>query len=419
MRWRRLWVRCSFIGLSSLLSATPAPAQVVNMLHSFAGGPNDGKNPFGSLLQSGSNFYGMTSSGGSAGPGTVFQMGMDGTGFGVIHSFAGGANDGRNPTGSLIQSGSNLYGMTQFGGVGGNGVILQIGANGSNFAVNHLFGGPPSDGSTPLGSLVQSGTTVFGLTPQGGNANLGTIFRAGIDGTGYNVLHSFMGGPMDGSSPLYASLVQSGANLYGMTSGGGVSGLGTIFRIGLDGSGLTVIHSFAGGAADGQDPLGSLTVSGSTLFGMTNNGGSTNNGTIFKIGIDGSGLNVLHSFMGGPSDGANPSGDLLLDGSELYGMTGLGGSANLGTILGIGTDGTGYNVIHSFLGGANDGANPQADLTLVGANLYGTTSTGGAANFGTVFSVTPIPEPSSFLLAGLGGCLGMFARWKRSRRGVH
>jgi uncharacterized repeat protein (TIGR03803 family) len=414
MRWSRLWVRCGFIGLSSLLSATPAQAQVVNILHTFTGGANDGRSPGGSLLQFGPSFYGMTSAGGSAGFGTIFQIGVDGTGFGVTHSFLGGSNDGRNPNGSLIQFGSNFYGMTLAGGPN-EGTVFQIGTNGTGFNLLRRFAGPPGDGSGPFGSLTQSGSAIYGVTGSGGSANLGAIFRMNADGSNYTLLHSFTGGSADGASPFYGSLVQSGSNLYGMTSAGGSSSFGTIYRTGLDGSGFTVIHTFAGGPADGQSPFGSLIASGSTLYGMTNNGGSANNGTIFKLGTDGNGFTVLHAF-GAPGDGANPSGNLLLAGSELYGMTAIGGSANLGTIFGIGADGTAYNLIHSFLSGPNDGAAPQGDLTLVGTELYGMTSGGGASNDGVIFSVTPIPEPSSLLLTGAGGGIALFARWRRSRR---
>ena len=54
----------------------------------------------------------MTYSGGSDHEGTIFKIGTDGSGFALLHSFAGGASDGEDPYGSLIQDGSTLYGMT-------------------------------------------------------------------------------------------------------------------------------------------------------------------------------------------------------------------------------------------------------------------------------------------------------------------
>src|SRR4051794_35497750 len=81
------------------LPAAPAAAQVV-VLHSFTGGTNDGDGPVASLVQSGPTLYGMTAGGGNAGDGTVFKINADGSAFGLLHTFADGLNDGRNPIGS-------------------------------------------------------------------------------------------------------------------------------------------------------------------------------------------------------------------------------------------------------------------------------------------------------------------------------
>jgi len=68
-----------------------------------------------------------------------------------------------------------------------------------------------------------------------------------------------------------------------MTPGGGDSDYGVIFSIGTDGSAFTLLHEFAGGPDDGLLPRGSLTLSGSTLYGMTWRGGDSNNGVIFSM----------------------------------------------------------------------------------------------------------------------------------------
>ena len=71
--------------------------------------------------------------------------------------------------------------------------------------------------------------------------------------------------------------------------------------------------------------------------------------------------------------GANPYGSLTLSGSTLYGMTSEGGAYGAGTIFQINTDGTGYKVLYSFGSVANDGAYPYGSLTLSGTTLYGMT----------------------------------------------
>ena len=215
---------CAIVAVA-LLPPGEVAAQVT-ILHSFAGGATDGKNPSGSLTLSGATLYAMTSTGGAAADGTVFQIGTDGTGFGLLHSFVSGLNDGRNPSGSLIQVGPAFYGMTQFGGsAGGGGTVFQINADGTGFGLLHRFVVGAADGVGPLGTLAQSGSTLYGMTPQGGAANLGTLFKVNADGTGLGLLHSFTNSPADGQTPSFSSLVVSGSTLYGMTAGGGTAGL--------------------------------------------------------------------------------------------------------------------------------------------------------------------------------------------------
>ena len=82
------------------------------------------------------------------------------------------------------------------------------------------------------------------------------------------------------------------------------------------------LYSFGSVANDGANPHGSLTVSGSTFYGMTTGIGpnSDSSGSIFRINADGTGYQVLYNFGTG-NNGANPQGDLTVSGSTLYGMT--------------------------------------------------------------------------------------------------
>jgi uncharacterized repeat protein (TIGR03803 family) len=145
------------------LPANPAPAQVIDILHSFNGGANDGRSPQGSLTLLGSTLFGMTQGGGTASEGTIFKMSVNGSGFDLLRSFAIGVSDGHQPSGSLIVSGSALFGMTLSGGGANEGAIIRVGTDGSGYALTHSFGGGPADGAAPFGSLVQSGGTSTAL----------------------------------------------------------------------------------------------------------------------------------------------------------------------------------------------------------------------------------------------------------------
>ena len=368
------------------------------ILYSFGASGTDSEQPYGSLTLSsdGSTLYGMTQQGGANAEGTVFSIGTGGTGYQVLYSFGASGTDGQNPYGSLTLSsdGSTLYGMTNSGGGNGQGTVFSIGVSGLGYQILYSFGASGTDGQNPYGSLTLSsdGSTLYGMTNGGGANAEGTVFSIGIVGTGYQVLYSFGASGTDGEQP-YGSLTLSsdGSTLYGMTAGGGSGGVGTVFSIGANGLGYQLLYSFAG--TNGQIPHGSLTLStdDSTLYGMTMFGGFDGSGAAFSMGTNGSGYQLLYSFGQGGTDAAEPSSSLILssDGSTLYSMTRLGGSYGQGTIFSIGANGSGYRILYSFGASGTDGEFPYGSLTLSsgGNTLYGMTSSGGSNYDGTVFSI--------------------------------
>jgi uncharacterized repeat protein (TIGR03803 family) len=371
-----------------MLLSGPVLAQF-NVLHTFTGGATDGIGPNGSLILSGSTLYGMTNSGGTAGSGTVFKINTNGTGFSLLHSFAGGTTDGSNPYDSLTLSGSTLYGMTQTGGTANSGTIFKIGTDGTGFGLLQSFTGTggAAPGSTPHGSLIIDGSTLYGMTSAGGSSNKGTVFQVGTNGSGYSVVHTFTGGTTDGSGPN-GSLIQSGTTLYGMTSAGGnFSNDGTVFKVETSGSGFGLLYTFTGSLSptDGRTPQGSLLLSGTTLYGMTNRGNIFDEGTVFKIGTNGTGYNRLKSFTTS-SDGMFPNGSLIQSGSSLYGMTTGNFGCCLGTVFKMATDGTTYNVIHTFDLASGGGYGPFGSLIQSGSTFYGMTR--GGTGSGTIFALT-------------------------------
>lgn len=397
--------------LAIVSGASRAPAQY-SVLHNFPGFVGDGINPhFAQFALSNSTLYGMTVAGGGIDRfGTVFRMDADGGNYSVLHVFENNnVNDGNTPYGSVTLSGSFLYGMTYYGGAHNTGVVFRIGTDGNGFNLLHSFNGTTTDGANPYGSLTVAGSTIYGMTTHGGASSVGTVFKIGDDGNGFTLLHSFDGS--DGSFP-YGALLLDGSTLYGMTESSGTYGGGTIFKIGDDGNGFSVLHHFDG--AGGSIGVGALTLSGTTLYGMTAQGGASSHGTIFKMDTDGNNFDVLHSFAGGDNDGSDPSGSLTLSGSTLYGMTPFGGTYNRGTVFQIGTDGNGFTLLRSFAGGASDGSNPQGTLTLQDLTFYGMTSGGGPDNFGTAFALG-VPEPSAGVLIITGLSWGILKRRRRNR----
>jgi uncharacterized repeat protein (TIGR03803 family) len=410
-----LWMLPAGLGL---MLAGRVTAQTFTTLHTFDWDGGSTWTPVAGLILSGNTLYGTTDYGGTNLNGTVFAVNTDGTGFTTLHSFtapdhvAGTNGDGATPEATLILSGDTLYGTAAYGGSSGNGTVFAVNTNGTGFTTLHSFeatsdsiwGGTNSDGANPHAGLILSGNTLYGTAPNGGpNAyagqygygpGYGTVFKVNTDGMGFTVLHSFAGYPSDGAFPN-GGLILSGNTLYGTAESGGSWSRGTVFKVNSDGTGFTNLHSFtttptndADTNSDGAYPEAGLILSSNTLYGTAVNGGTSGAGTVFAINTDGSGFTNLHSFTG--NDGFGPMGGLIVSGNTLYGTTSGEGSLGGGTVFALKSDGTGFMDLYGFTGG-RDGAYPEAGLLLSGNTLYGTTAgwppymSAGLA--GTVFSL--------------------------------
>jgi uncharacterized repeat protein (TIGR03803 family) len=269
--------------------------------------------------------------------------------------------------------------------------------------LHHFESGP--DGRNAEGELVLGNNILYGTTVGGGSLDRGTIFSVSTDGAGFAILHDFTATAdppytnTDGAYPQ-AGVILSGDTLYGTTYHGGTSVIGTVFRINIDGTGYTNLHSFTPLSdvypsytnSDGAYPIGGLTLSGETLYGTTSRGGTLGNGTVFAVHTDGTGFTNLHSFAS--SEGRNAQAALVLSGSTLYGTAYEGGSSGSGTVFKLDTNGGGFAVVHHFTAIPHypspytntDGANPVGGLILSSNTLYGTTISGGNS-YGSVFAV--------------------------------
>lgn len=385
----------------------------------------DGANPVaGLILGPDGALYGTTSGSGSNGFGTVFRLTPQGTltilhSFGAIQDANGNALDGANPAAALVLgSDRKLYGTTPYGGSNGFGTVFAITADGGLTSLYH-FGaiqdtsGNALDGANPVAALLLGpDAALYGTASSGGGYFYGTVFRTTTNGS-MTTLYSFGATPTDGISPMASLALGPGGALYGTASGGGRYSYGTVFRTTTEGS-MTTVYSFGlfqanGNALDGANPQAPVLLdTDGLLYGTTQGGGADTNGTIFRLGTNGD-LATLHYFgsLQGPNgealDGATPAGGLVRssDGS-LYGVTSSGGQANNGTIFQLTPDAT-FTTLYRFSGG-DDGANPQGSLVQASdGSFYGVTESGGTNGDGTIFRFTltqsaPPPLITSVLL---------------------
>jgi uncharacterized repeat protein (TIGR03803 family) len=295
---------------------------------------------------------------------------------------------GAPPFAELIQAtDGNLYGTTNNNGANGGGTVFKITPSGTlttlySFCVLVLC----ADGEGPYAGLVQATNGNFYGTTYVGGANIfdGTVFEITPSGA-LTTLHSFNG--TDGDQPSGTLIQATDGNFYGTTAIGGANGgYGTVFKITPAGT-LTTLHSFD--RTDGEQPYGALVqATNGILYGTTSLGGANGSGTVFKITTGGA-LTTLYNFCAQSNcvDGESPVAGLVqATNGYFYGTTYTGGASSFGTIFKITSTGT-LTTLHSF--DAIDGENPKAGLVQGSdGNFYGTTYLGGLGNGGTVFKIT-------------------------------
>jgi len=421
-----------------MAAQSPTPTPTLTTIHSFAGSPTDGANPWaGVVMGSGPAghpaLYGATAVGGLSENGTLFLLAPPASPNGpwtetVLYNFAGSPDDGAQPLGGVVIGNEGvLYGTTDEGGndyactgsVPGCGTVFSLTPPTSpggpwienviyNFAGSNIA--PSSDGASPnAGLAIDSDGVLYGTTFFGGTSNLGTVFSltpplapGGV--WTETVLHSFTAYP-DGAYPWAGVLIGTGGVLYGTTEQDGDLGGGTVFSLTPpaapgDSWTETTLYAFGAVANVGGPWAGVAIGSGGVLYGEAGNavfslappslpGGSWVETLLYDF--PGSLLNPL-AFAGGVTIGAGPRGGTVLYGTSTLGGGGVGCYDDCGTVFALASpaaagDPWSMRVLHAFNG--NDGATPLAGVLIVGDVLYGTTAAGGLSGDGTAFVLKP------------------------------
>lgn len=396
------------------------PAGVFTVLFRFIGdtsvdAANTGIYPASGLITGpDGNFYGTTESAvptnavpgcagsGAFGPaGTVYRL----TPAGVLttlscftYDSAGRHADGSGPDAALtLGADGAFYGTTISAGLVpagttpsnpstpsvGSGTVFRVTSGGSITRIA-TFSAPPSEGRTASGALLQAADgSFYGVTAAGTPKGYGgSIFRVTASGT-LSTLHQFSPGGLPESGVIAGP---DGA-FYGAAELGGSNGLGSIYRITAAGD-FSTLYSFTGGG-NGLRPKAALTLgSDGSFYGTTSEGGNgTGSGTIFRV-TPGGAYSQLHSFDLATT-GNQPLGKLLqASDGNFYGTTTSFGANNAGTLYRLTPTGV-ITVLHAFRGDTSEGGGPAAGV-IQGADgaLYGTTAGGGSTAGGTVYRVT-------------------------------
>jgi uncharacterized repeat protein (TIGR03803 family) len=373
---------------ATVFGVAPAAIAQLTILHSFGDGtvPHDGRTPSDGLVQApDGNFYGVTLSHATS-PypgGVIFQISPSGT-YRIAENY-------NHPFFTDVPTyyKKELVG-TYFGRLAKHaGVVFSLTGypNGPwRSHVWHIFTGAPSDGRNPIGRLILgSDGNLYGVSNNGGSANLGTIYKVDPKSHQVTIVYSFAGSSPAGS-PYTSLLLAADGNYYGAAAPA-VTNPGEIYKM-TPGGDVTTFYQFTGI----EYPSGPLIQGSDGNFYGT--GGGITSGVAFVYQLTTGGVfTVLHTFKPpGKHMGVVTLGVVQGSTGNLYGTTNTDGTAGKGTVYEVSTDGSTFNVLHNFGDGSvqNDGEFPAGILT-VGSddNLYGVTIGGGSAGNGTVFKISP------------------------------
>jgi uncharacterized repeat protein (TIGR03803 family) len=256
----------------------------------------------------------------------------------------------------------NLYGTaraTVFEVASGSGKITDLAS----------FSGDAS----PNGDVIMdSSGNLYGTTDTAG-ADPGSVFELAHGQRTITYLAFFNG--TNGANPIGGVIMDSSGNLYGTASSGGASKDGTVFELAHGAHQITALASFNG--TSGSKPDASLIMDSSgNLFGTTTGGGASKDGTVFELAQGSGTITTLVSFNG--TNGSDPEDALIMDSSgNLYGTTNAGGASNDGTVFELtGADALPASQISGLRSSTGTGASRTFTVTV--SNAVGTTDTGHA-----------------------------------------
>ena len=294
-----------------------------------------------------------------------------------------------NIYGSSNWNQSNIYSTTP----GGAEAVLWESAQGSGDECEWQVGSyaPPFNGMT-LGAdgLLYGTCFLWGYN----ETSAGVIYKydPSLGQNGISVLYSFPTNNCDEYLPSALTLGTDG-NLYGATFGCSTSStdpLGSVFKFNPTTNSLTTLHTFKGSSSnDGQNPSGPLTLGANgSFYGTTYAGGissGSSSGTVYSITTKGK-LKILYSFnfFNDSTTGTSPNAGVIqgADGN-FYGVTYSGGTSGEGTIFKMTPAGK-VTFMHNFNIGTDNAGYPVWPLTLGSdGNLYGSAqdcASGGCSN---------------------------------------
>jgi uncharacterized repeat protein (TIGR03803 family) len=304
-----------------------------NEIYSFCSQPSctDGETPIDSVIfDSLGNLYGTTFQGGASGLGAVFQLVPNGGGWTetVLYNFT---SEFYNPLAGLtMDAAGNIYGTTWQ-----NGGVFELSPSGDGWSIQLIAINASSAYSTVA---VDNAGNLYSVT------EFEILEFSPNDSGGWDqtLLHSFAGGPKDGINPYGGPVLDKAGNLYGATTGGGRKNLGTVYKLTRTKKGTwnyRVLYSFKGGKHDCAVPVGIVLDKNGNIYGSASgsDGGKFTDGAIFEITAPVAKVGYKETIVWGfdGTNGTAPRGAPVFVNNNLYGIADNGGTSNNGVAFEI------------------------------------------------------------------------------------
>jgi uncharacterized repeat protein (TIGR03803 family) len=265
---------------------------------------------------------------------------------------------------------------------------------------------------------------LYGTASETGASTDGTVFQFNPTTNTLTTLHNFLGSASnDGANPAGPLALGTNGDFYGTTTSGGIDDNGTFYSITTKGK-IKILYSFnpAIDSTSGYYPSAGVTLGNTGKFyGVTLNGGTFGQGTIFEITPAGK-LTWLHNFNETTDNAGFPVFPLTLgsDGNLYSSATNNGGVQSLFEIATKAKKGVyAYTDLYVFPGSGDCGVGTPGCLTsstllqLPNGIFYGVTAEGGADDDGTFYSLNTGLKPFvtlQFPLGTEGTSLGIFGQ---------
>jgi len=321
-------------------------------------------------------------------PSQLIRMRTDGSNWTVLHTFNIATEGDFGRPGVTEIPGDSLFGVQTTGGLNGGGTIYSVFKDGSGFVVHHQF--TAATGITPESKLVYFDGKLFGTTSQGGDHDKGVLFCINSDGSDYRVLRHFDDG--------IGMWTQTPGGNISITSNGRIFGafrdfyqapnFSNYYLYKVDTSGQNFEPFFTGSNVEmqringeyGQDPL---LINDNEIYFNCSQYGRNDGGVLNHVDTSGAGNDIFH--FGNSPNGFRPNGGVIrASDGKLYGTTTIGGADGNGVVYSVNADGTGYTRLHQFIDA--EGYNPSGKLLEAGdGKLYGACRYGGANGLGCIF----------------------------------